>query len=64
MITKELIEVRNRFRALHPDVVSIGFRFSRDKPVIHVLYWKDESFPLFFEGIPVVIEKSDKGVLC
>lgn len=62
MITNELIEVRNRFRALHPDVVSIGFRFSQFKarPVMHVLYCKDEQFPLSFEDIPVVIER----VLC
>lgn len=66
MLTQEHLTIRDRFRALYPDVVSIGFRFTKNEgcPIMHVLYWKDQEFPSEFEGIPVVVQKSGPGILC
>lgn len=64
-ITDKHIAVRDRFRALHPDVVSIGFRlYQGDELALCVYYYKDEVFPDEFEGFRVITRRSGPGVLC
>ena len=64
-IGTEHLNARDRFRLMHPEgIVSVGFRRENGRAVMHVLYWKDQEFEDVFEGFPVVIQKSGKGILC